>query len=394
MSRKINLETTTVIDAHCFVYDNSPLTEEFINKYFSLGGVVVGSTQNASKKLAQYYAKNTVAYRVFLKEISTFFSCGRSLEDVIKARNSRATVFDAHVKALMEDANIETLVVDNGAKEICEVDKFAKLFPGKIEKTFRLETLIQGLLESSENFESLLLSFDEALKSAVEIDKCVAFKSVIAYRSGLDVTNVDAVEAKQDFDNREDRIEWFGPYVKRVRDFLLRRALILSIDLKVPVLIHTGLGDTDIQASKCNPAFLAELLKDEAISPARVLLIHGGYPYTIEAGWLANVLPNVYLELSSSLPPFLEPAVSANRYGELLRWVPIPKLIYGSDGSEFPEILWYYAKMAKRSMGKALAELVEEDIFSVNEALEQGENIFSNNARTLFGIQDSGENIL
>ena len=71
--------------------------------------------------------------------------------------------------------------------------------------------------------------------------------------------------------------------------------------------------------------------------------------------------------------------------------VPLPKLVYGSDGSEFPEILWYYARAAKSAMAGALSELVDAGVFTVEEALQQGANIFHDNARTLFGLQPSGD---
>jgi predicted TIM-barrel fold metal-dependent hydrolase len=117
-----------------------------------------------------------------------------------------------------------------------------------------------------------------------------------------------------------------------------------------------------------------------------VVLIHGGFPYTYEAGWLANVLPNVYFELSSGLPPYLEPAMSSRRYGEVLRWVPPTKLLYGSDAAYYPETVWYYATVAKRAMAAALNELVEEMVLTPDEALSMGEDAFFNNARRLFRL--------
>ena len=372
MADRINLKETPVIDAHCFAYSESPLTWEFLVRYFSLGGVVVGSMQTSPQQLAGYYAENTVAFRAFTLELSRFLSCSPSTEELLRARDDRAADFRSYTQALMSDAGLKTLVVDNGAKALSEVDEFAGLFPGTVEKTFRLETLVRDLLEESKSFDSLVSAFDGAIQRAVAVQGCVALKSVIAYRTGLDVGKVNEEEARTDFDARAERVEWFGPYVKQLRDYLLRRALLASVDLQVPVLIHTGLGDTDIVASKCNPAFLADLLKDDEIMPAKVLLIHGGFPYTFEAGWLANVLPNVYLELSSSLPPFLEPAVSPRRYGDLLRWVPLPKLVYGSDGSDFPEMPWYYAKTAKGAMARALSELVEAGLFTERRGARSG----------------------
>ena len=387
MAEKISLDSTPVIDAHCFMYEESPLNKEDLHAMFSLGGVLVGSIPNISpQEVAQRYAENTITFRRFIKELSRMLSCSPSAEEVLAARRERAKDFKEYETALMNDAAVKTLVVDNGLKKISEIDAFGQRFPGSIRKTYRLETLIKALLETSQTFDSLISDFDAAVEGAIKRDGCSAFKSVIAYRSGLDIKKVTEGEAQKDFDARADQMMWFGPYVKNLRDFLIRRALVKSIDLQVPFLIHAGLGDTDIVASRCNPALLTDLLKDEEILPATVVLIHGGFPYTYEAGWLANVLPNVYFELSSSLPPYLEPPVGARRFGEVLQWVPLVKLVYGSDSSDFPETAWYYAKVAKRAMAKALSELVDSGDLTAEEAQQEGEDIFYNNAKKLFRI--------
>ena len=387
MAERISLDDTPVIDAHCFLYEESPLNKEDLYALFSLGGVLVGSIANTSpQEVARQYAENTITYRRFMKELSRLLSCEPTTEEVLAARSARAKDFKGYESALMNDAAVKTLVVDNSTKELSEVDAFGRRFPGSIRKTYRLETLIKALLETSHTFDSLVSGFDAAVANAVKRDGCVAFKSIIAYRSGLDIRKVTEGEAKKDFDKRADQMRWFGPYVKNLRDFLIRRALVSSITLQVPFLIHAGLGDTDIVASRCNPALLLDLLRDEEVLPATVVLIHGGFPYTYEAGWLANVLPNVYFELSSSLPPYLEPPVSARRFGEVLQWVPMPKLVYGSDSGDFPETAWYYARVAKRAMAQALNELVGSGDLTSEEAQREGENIFYNNAQKLFGI--------
>ena len=386
MGETVSLERTPVVDCHCFAYGDSPLTREGFLRLFPLGGLTVGSVQTASRELAEFHSENTIAYRAYVRELAGFLECAPSLDEVLKARNARAADFTAYASALMEDAGIETLLVDNATGTLGEVDEFGRRFPGTVRKTLRLETLVRDLLDSSGSFESLVSGFDEALEDAVTAQGCVAFKSIIAYRTGLDIRRVDEAEAEQDFNQRADGVMWFGPYVKRLRDYLLRRALVRSISLQVPVLVHTGLGDTDILASQCNAALLADLLKDEEIMPARVVLIHGGFPYTYEAGWLASVLPNVYFELSACLPPLLEPAMSVGRYRDVLRWVPLTKLVYGSDGSDYPETLWHHARTAKRAMSQALNELVEGGLLSLDEALGEGENIFFNNATKLFGL--------
>ena len=387
MTPQLDLTDTPVLDGHCFTFQASPLTREELNRRFWLGGVELESmAQGAYPKGATSYLEHSVAFREYVGALSAFLGCDPTPDAVVSARAARMADYEGYVKALVDDANIKLLMVDNATQTMEEVDQFGAGYPGAVHKTFRIETLVRDLLGAVTSFDSLVADFDSAIDGAVRDHGCAAFKAVIAYRTGLDIRKVDEQEARRDFDARAERTEWFGPYVKQVRDFLMRRALIRSIDLRAPVLIHTGLGDTDIVAAACNPALLSGLLLDEEVLPARVVLVHGGWPYTEEAGWLANVLPNVYLELSADQPPFMQPSVSVHRYAKLLRMVPIPKLIYGSDGQDLPEPHWYNAKYAKRVMGRALSELVDEGVYTADEAMMEAENLFFDNGKALFGV--------
>ena len=254
-------------------------------------------------------------------------------------------------------------------------------------KTLRLTTLIRDLLESSHTFDNLVADYDRAMEDGVRNRGVVAFKSIIAYRTGLNVERVSFAEAEADFNNRKEQPIWFGYRVKKVRDFLLRRALLNSIPLDSTILIHTGLGDSDIIAKECNPILLWDLLKNDEILPAKVLLIHGGFPFTQEAVYMANVLPRVHFDLSAGTgPAFLETAVSPQRFTELLRSLPLSKLVYSSDGGDPPETLWHDCVIAKRAMAAAFDGMVELGVYTVDEAVKAGEDIFHNNVKTLFRI--------
>jgi predicted TIM-barrel fold metal-dependent hydrolase len=76
----------------------------------------------------------------------------------------------------------------------------------------------------------------------------------------------------------------------------------LSIELNVPVQIHTGVGDYQIQLDQCDPAFLYELLKDNKLKHATVVLVHSGFPNNQNAAFMASVLPNVFLDFSLTIP--------------------------------------------------------------------------------------------
>ena len=182
---------------------------------------------------------------------------------------------------------------------------------------------------------------------------------------------------------------WFGPVAKKLRDYLLLRAFVNSVELGAPMQLHTGLGDTDIVVAKCNPGLLLNALKDPKYQPTKVVLIHGGFPYTTEACWLANSLPNVYVELSAPVPTYFSPAISPERYKQMMQLAPVSKLIYGSDGGEFPEIHWLMIKMAKWSLSRALSSLVDDGAILREDALQYAELMLNGNARRLYKLKES-----
>ncbi len=177
---------------------------------------------------------------------------------------------------------------------------------------------------------------------------------------------------------------WFGPNVKMLRDFLIVRALELSIDLDVPTQIHTGVGDYEILLDQCDPGLLFGLLTEDKIRHATVVLVHSGFPNNQNAAYMASVLPNVFLDFSLTIP-FLNP-ISHQRLMEILEIAPSSKVMYGSDGFGVPEIFWFSAKLGKRVLEKCFTQFREENVFDENEINEKAKRILSENARELYQV--------
>lgn len=64
---------------------------------------------------------------------------------------------------------------------------------------------------------------------------------------------------------------------------------------KLPLQFHTGLGDNDINLSRSSPALLQNFVK--VYPKLRIVLLHASYPFTREAGYLASVYENVYMDI-------------------------------------------------------------------------------------------------
>jgi predicted TIM-barrel fold metal-dependent hydrolase len=154
------------------------------------------------------------------------------------------------------------------------------------------------------------------------------------------------------------------------------------------VMIHTGLGDSEIVAKACSPINLWDLLRDDETMACKTMLIHGGFPYTEEAIYMTSVLPNLYFDLSAGTgPAFLEKAVGPERFRDILRSAPNEKIMYSSDAGEGgPETMWHDCLTAKHALGSALGRMVDEGYYTEAEAKAAGEGALYSNAARVFGF--------
>ena len=377
---KLDISDLPIADFHCFSFPAvRKLTRGAFAKIFTSGGPTV---MGVARRVQEADLSTTVAYRRMIHELSSLL--GSKDEDVslLASRNEKAENFQEYVRVLFDDAKIEHLFLDSGLEPV-GFETFRGYASGHMHRVLRIEPVLKRLLESSKTFSELFDSFDDEISSAVRRNGFVGFKSVIAYRTGLDVAASSETEAKRSFRSfkeREEPVEWFGPRVKPLRDFLLCHVAERTQELGVFLQIHTGIGDTDVIAERCNPLLLKNFLKSEGVSRIPVILIHGGYPYTLEAAWLANVFPNVSFELSTPLPPYFLPALSKGRFSEALEMVPTTRLIYGSDAHGTPEMHWLSARLAKRALGEAMGDLVSARLIDEDEAIRASRGILSKNA--------------
>jgi len=90
---------------------------------------------------------------------------------------------------------------------------------------------------------------------------------------------------------------------------------------------------------------------DAGRPPPLIVLIHGGHPWSHEAGYIASVLPDVHVDLSVLLP---WAGWTAERLlSDLMGSVPASKLLYGSDQASEPEVFWIAARLARRVLERA-----------------------------------------
>jgi predicted TIM-barrel fold metal-dependent hydrolase len=258
--------------------------------------------------------------------------------------------------------------------------------PVEVVSVYRIEPLIADLLKQDIDWAEFKQRYDDELARAIEEKGYRGLKSIIAYRTGLDISPVSRTpdQGLQSWDAIQRGIG--GEAMKKLRDHLFCRALELCMEYDVPMQIHTGIGDHEVNLPLCRPALLMRVLRFPAFRACRVLLVHSGYPYSSEAGYMANVLPRVYSDVSEGVPF----AASAGHriFAQVLEMAPLSKVMYGSDGFNLPEINYVGAKLGKSALARALEDLVDGALLSPAEAEHAAGLILAGNARRLYGLDD------
>jgi predicted TIM-barrel fold metal-dependent hydrolase len=286
--------------------------------------------------------------------------------------------YRAWTMRLFADAAIDTLLVDEGGSGIT-LDELGLITPGRLRRVARSDNFIRDLLPQKDTWAAFFQGYQQAVEAAIA-DGAIAFKSVIAYRTGLDVQPVSEDEARRNFETSRGDVE---STQKPFRDFLLCHTMDVARARGLWIHIHAAVGDPDIVYARANPALLYPLLHSERFRANQVVLVHGGWPWVGEAAAMVAILPNVYMDVSEGTI-FGMPNMR-QRIFEALEACPYSKILYGADGS-VPEALWIVAKRYKAVLGRVLEELVADGFCSQREAYEVGRCILSGNAVRLYGL--------
>lgn len=391
----VEVQHLPVIDIHHhpFLNRGAITAEDFVN-WTAFGGgseqfmaeAGIGFTDEVRAEL-QRTKRDTVYFRRMIRDLAGFFNVAPELDAVIAQRNQAVTDagYREYVRALYAAAGLTTLVVDFGIPlPQLDVDEVKSELPVEVVPIFRIEPLIADLLKTDIGWPEFQRRYDDTLADALTNQGYYGLKSIIAYRTGLEVSPLSRTpdQGLQALDAIRRGLG--GNSMKKLRDHLLCRALELSIEHDRPMQIHTGMGDFEVNLPLCRPAYLMDLLRFPTFRACRVILVHTGYPYQREAAYMANVLPRVYCDVSEGIP-FAGHAARAI-FSEVLEMAPISKVVYGSDGFTVPEIAFASALVGKQALAQVLNGLVADGFLSDPEAQEAAKMILAGNARELYRL--------
>jgi uncharacterized protein len=391
----VDVQRLPVVDIHAHPFlDAGQLTVEQFTDMTAFGG---GSRQYMEEGGISYDdgvrdellsgKQATLYFKRMVLDLSSFFGCEPTTEAVIEARNAAVEQegYTAYVRRLYGDAGVTSIIFDFGIPlPSLDIGEVSSQLPVDVVPIYRIEPLIADLLKTDIGWSEFSQHYDDAISEALTNGGYRGIKSIIAYRTGLEVSPLSRTKDQGLQALDAIRRGLGGGSMKKLRDHLLCRALELAMDHDVPMQIHTGMGDFEVNLVMCRPAYLMDLLRFPAYRACNVILVHAGYPYHREAAYMANVLPRVHIEVSEGIP--FASTAAWDIYDGVLALAPVNKICYGSDGYTVPEIIYTSAKLGKEALADVLNANVERRMLSESDAQQAAEAILAGNASRLYGI--------
>jgi predicted TIM-barrel fold metal-dependent hydrolase len=386
---RVNLSQAPIIDAHTHGFRAENLVaappEGFLDRITVMGMCFASATgvDPALASTVSAMTDHTLMAMLTRRRLADYLKSTPA--EVLEARHAALKNNpQAYISGLMRDANLSALLVDDGFP-LPKVNQFEmqELVGVTIHRVARIEPMIEAARRQTRSAAELEAAFRAELETAAQDPRCVAFKSIIAYRTGLDVGTPGRHEVDESYQRwqaagwREGR-----DTSKPLRDHLLNVTFEIAKKYERPVHIHSGAGDTDVVLSHARPTNLGPLLTRFAAQPT--VLIHSGFPWLGEATYLAALYPLAYLELSLYLPWGM---LDMDRVlTQVIGAAPTNKILYGSDEASEPEILWVSAQTARLALERVLGSAVERDFMTLQEAETVGRAILSQNVLQLHGL--------
>ncbi|EXJ92470.1 hypothetical protein A1O3_01021 [Capronia epimyces CBS 606.96] len=414
------IQTFPVIDNHA----HNLLTEE--NSYGSPEYPFECITSEAQGHALADHVHSSLAHMRGIRELAEFYQCPETLQDVKAARYEWVRRdYPGLIKRCF--AGTHAILMDDGlSPEIIHPFKWHREFVPTVSRIVRIESIASELLEhlahaagfmrvgldadwAISQTESFLVRFNTVFRNQIRTlandPEVCGFKSVICYRTGLDVglesrknfrphqslTESTLLQSFHDFLQKAVRDHKYRIEQKEVNDYLVvavcdvLEKLVDTDGESLPFQFHTGLGDTDINLVKANPAYMQSLI--EAFPQVDFVILHSSYPYTREAGYLAANFANAWLDIGEVFP-MLSRDGEDSVLRQALELTPSSKILWSTDGHFYPETYWLANKHFRDSLERLLTAYVAAGDITVAQGIEIAVDIMFWNSNQLYKLDE------
>jgi predicted TIM-barrel fold metal-dependent hydrolase len=288
---------------------------------------------------------------------------------------------DELTATMLAGAGVSRWIVDTGFKGdmLTTLDQLTELSGRPASEILRLERLTEDLLETGTDPDDFPAAFRAAMQEAANSQHIVGTKTIAAYRTNFDIdwsrpTDMTVVEHARSLASRGNGLRVDSPV-------LIAFGVHEAAEHGLPIQVHVGFGDRDLDLNRTDPLLLLPLLR--AMTPVPLLLLHC-YPFHRQAGYLAQAFDHVNFDVGLAIN-YLGSRSTA-LVGEALDTAPFAKQLYSSDAFGPPELHLLGAVLWRRAMGLVLGEWVRTGECGEQDAIAIVDMIGVHNAVRVYGL--------
>lgn len=371
----MNLDAIPIYDhhAHALFKESHWRTEPIEGLY----------TEAYDPLILSHFVHDTLYFRRSIRALASYYGCEPSQAAVLEARQQPDYLDLA--RSMFADANISHWLIDDGiwVDRLMSVEETRQHFSVEVQRVLRVEAELAGLIHRFNSAKDLLAAFKDFLYQ--EAPGLAGFKSIIAYRTGLNIASHSVAELERGFSETKYLLSAV-PDARIMNKALLDEALWVALEVACetakPIQFHTGYGDPDLDMRLANPLHLRSIFEAKHLAGLKVAMLHC-YPYLREAGYLASVYSGAYLDLGLTIPYTSRHAMH-NAVHEALHLSPITKVLFSTDAQRSPEMFYLAARWGREMIGQALEETVANGDLTTKEAYWAAERILCGNASDLY----------
>lgn len=306
---------------------------------------------------------------------------GASADQYVDRRTEYSA--DDLARLFLGEAGVSDWIVDTGfgTDEIWSLAHMGDQLAGHTHEIVRLEALLERVAVGT-SAADLQARFEDAVTEAAQ--HAVGWKSIIAYRFGFDFdpSRPGPSEILAAADRWLTTAAHGAPL--RVDDpVLLRWLLYAACDTGLPVQVHSGYGDPDLDLHRSDPLLLTDWLRNAEGSGSSIMLLHC-YPFHRNAGYLAQVFPHVYCDVGLGIN--YSGAACRQIVSESMELTPFSKLLFSSDAWGPPELHYLGSLLWRRATAAAMSQWVENGDWPASEPDRVLRMIGRDNALRVYGL--------
>jgi uncharacterized protein len=288
---------------------------------------------------------------------------------------------DELATTMLPAAGVARWIIDTGFKGdlITTPGELTKLSDVPASEILRLERLAEELLKEGTSPEEFPEAFRAALQAATDNPEVLGTKTIAAYRTGFDIdwtrpSDADVIVDARELGGRPRPLRLDSPLLTA---FAVHEAAAHGL----PIQVHVGFGDRDMDLHRSDPMLMLPLLR--TMAPVPVLLLHC-YPFQRQAGYLAQAFDHVNFDVGLAIN-YLG-VRSTGLVAEALESAPFAKQLYSSDAYGPPELHVLGSVLWRRAMGLVLGGWIRAGDCGVDDAIGIIDMIGVHNAERVYAL--------